>query len=70
MSLSVVYADLRSACAAVGGQAAWAAKVGLSPQYVSDVLNARREPGASILAALNLRKRVIYEPIPEKGAKP
>lgn len=34
---------------------------GISPQYVHDVLNGRRMPGASILNALGLRKRVIYE---------
>lgn len=66
MSLSVVYAELRSACAAAGGQAAWAKKAGISPQYVSDVVNGRKDPGPGMLAALGLRKRVIYEPIPAK----
>lgn len=34
---------------------------GISPQYVHDVITGRRMPGASILNALGLRKRVIYE---------
>jgi len=32
----------------------------VSPQYVCDVLNARRDPGDAILAALGLRKIVRY----------
>jgi len=51
---------LRRACDAAGGQKAWADRYGISPQYVCDVLNARRAPGDSILAALGLRKLVRY----------
>lgn len=51
---------LRKACTAAGGQSKWAATHGVSPQYVCDVLNARREPGDSILGALGLRRVVRY----------
>jgi hypothetical protein len=34
--------------------------LGVSPQYLSDVMRGRREPGESILNALNLRKEVSY----------
>lgn len=55
-----VCARLRAACRAAGGQQAWAQQNGVSPAYVSDVLNARRDPGDSILTALGLRKVVRY----------
>ena len=41
---------LRRQCREAGGQSAWATANGVSPQYVCDVLNARREPGDMILA--------------------
>lgn len=51
---------LRQRCNAAGGQSAWAKAHGVSPQYVCDVLSARREPGDSILASLGLRRVVRY----------
>lgn len=51
---------IRARCQQAGGQRAWAAAIGLSESYVSDVLNARREPGESILRALGLAKVVRY----------
>ena len=63
---------LRAACRLAGGQKAWAEAHGISPQYVCDVLNARRDPGESILAALGLRKVVRYVEvrISDSGARP
>ncbi len=58
--LGFVYAKLRNATKEAGSQSAFAAKHCMSPAYVSDVLNARRDPGDSILAALGLRKVVGY----------
>ena len=55
-----VCATLRRACQAAGGQTAWAQANSVSPQYVCDVLNARRDPGDAILAALGLRRIVRY----------
>ena len=51
---------LRRRCREAGGQSAWANAHGVSPQYVCDVLKARREPGDMILAALGLRRIVRY----------
>lgn len=49
-----VRAHLRARCEALGSQQAFADKYGLSKQYISDVLHARRAPGAAVLAALKL----------------
>jgi len=51
---------LGAACKAAGSQRAFAEKHGLSAAYVCDVLNARREPGESILNALGLVRVVRY----------
>jgi len=59
-TLSFVYGELRKAVSEAGGQSAFAAKHGLSASYVSDVMNARRDPGASVLAAIGLKKVVGY----------
>jgi hypothetical protein len=55
-----VCALLSRKCREAGGQQAWATANDVSPAYVSDVLNARRDPGDSILRALGLRKVVRY----------
>lgn len=51
---------LRDQCRSAGGQRAWAQANGVSEQYVCDILNARREPGDKILAAIGLRRVVRY----------
>ena len=38
----------------------FATRLGVSPQYLSDVYNGRRPPGESITAALNVAKAVVY----------
>jgi transcriptional regulator with XRE-family HTH domain len=45
-----------------GGQTAqqFASRIGVSPQYLSDVYNGRRPPGESITAALKVAKEVVY----------
>lgn len=43
-------------------QAAWAKAHGISPAYVSDVIQGRREPGEKILKALGLKRIVSYVP--------
>lgn len=55
-----VFRLLTSRCREAGGQAAWARAHGVSPQFVSDCLNAVRDPGPSVLAALGLRKVTVY----------
>lgn len=55
-----VHREMQKACAAAGGQKLWADRHMLSAQYVSDVLNARREPGPGVLRALGLKKVTRY----------
>ena len=38
----------------------FASRLGVSPQYLSDVYNGRRPPGESITSALNVAKAVTY----------
>ncbi len=55
-----------------GGQTAqqFAGKLGVSPQYLSDVYNGRRPPGESITAALKVEKAVVYTVPALSGASP
>jgi hypothetical protein len=43
----------------------WARKNALSPAYVSDVLNGRRDPGSKILKALGLKCVKDYRRVSE-----
>ena len=56
----IVMLDTRRAC--YGAKQA-ATNLGISPQYLSDVIAGRRAPGAKILTALGLRRVVTYEPM-------
>jgi hypothetical protein len=38
----------------------FAAELGISKQYLSDIYNGRREPGESVLSALDLTRTVTY----------
>ena len=38
----------------------FALRLGVSPQYLSDVYNGRRPPGESITSALKVEKAVVY----------
>jgi len=56
---------------AAGDQTAqqFASRLGISPQYLSDVYNGRRPPGESITAALQVEKSVVYKvPTPSRTA--
>lgn len=55
-----VFRRLRAACEAAGGQAAWAARHDLSAAYLSEVLNAKQEPGPRILEALGLKCVTLF----------
>ena len=44
-----------------GSQASSAKAHGVSPAYLSDVLNGRREPGEAILSALGLTRVAVYQ---------
>jgi hypothetical protein len=45
----------------VGSQAAFSFLYNVSPGYISDTLNGRREPGPALLAALGIRRITTYE---------
>ena len=53
----------------------FASRLGVSPQYLSDVYNGRRPPGESITAALKVEKAVVYtlaapaKPSPSRAEK-
>ncbi len=50
---------LRKMCA-TRSQASVAAELGVSPQYLNDVLKERRDPGDSILGPMGLERVVTY----------
>jgi hypothetical protein len=55
------YRLLRQRIASAGTQRAYADSIGISPQFLSDILMARRELPEAILADLNLRRVVRYQ---------
>lgn len=62
LALSEIYGKLRKAIDADGGQSAFAERHSISTGYVSDVLNARRDPGEKILSVLGYVRVVRYIP--------
>jgi transcriptional regulator with XRE-family HTH domain len=48
---------------AAGSQKAAAKRLGVSEQYLCDVLKGRREPGKKLLDALGYRRVVVYEQV-------
>ena len=49
----------------------FASRLGVSPQYLSDVYNGRRPPGESITSALKVEKSVVYAvPLPASKNSP
>ena len=66
VTLSSIYAEMRNAIEREGGQRAWARLHSISEAYVSDVLNARRDPGVLILDALGYEKVTMYRKKVEK----
>lgn len=59
-TLAEIYVELRIAYRKAGGQGKWAKANGVTPQYVSDVLNARRDPGPKILGPLGFVEQITY----------
>ncbi len=60
LALVDVYGLIRRACREAGSQQAWALEIGVSPAYVSAVLNGTKPPSDALLAALGVRRTVIY----------
>lgn len=48
----------------VGSQKKIAKELGISAQYLGDILQARREPGEKVLKALRLKRVVLYQDMP------
>ena len=48
----------------------FATRLGVSPQYLSDVFNGRRPPGESITAALKVEKAMVYKLVTPSGTSP
>lgn len=43
-------------------QCALAAELGISPQYLHDVLARNRAPGGKLLGAMGLKREIVYAP--------
>ncbi len=56
-----VRAELKRKCETYPSQKAFAKEIGVSGQYVADILCSKRNPGPVILKALGLVKVVTYE---------
>jgi transcriptional regulator with XRE-family HTH domain len=48
----------------------FARQLGISPQFLSDILKGNRSPGTAVLERLGLEKRVIYRRIRNGAAAP
>jgi hypothetical protein len=48
-------------CRIAGSQTAYAAAVGVSKQYINDVLNRRRDPGEKLLDGMKMERIVRYQ---------
>jgi DNA-binding transcriptional regulator YdaS (Cro superfamily) len=71
MNSDAVRKMLDTACKKAGSRVAWAARAGVTPQYVYDVISGRREPAAKILAALRVRRDApSYSMIPRARRRP
>jgi len=61
LTLDEAREDLRLMADDMSTHAALAKKIGISPQYLHDILAGRREPGPKVLAFLKIKKVVLYE---------
>ena len=68
MNIDVFIWYLKSEIEIAGSQKAFAARLGISEQYLTDILKRRREPGEKILKPLGLRRVVTYERIEQEQA--
>lgn len=57
----MVRSHMRDCIHAIGSQAHYAACLGISESFLSDVLSGRREPSKKLLDALGLERVVYYE---------
>jgi hypothetical protein len=65
-TLKDVIMAIQAAVASTGSQKEVAGNLGVSAQYLGDVLSGKREPGKKILDGLKFRKVVYYESTTEQ----
>lgn len=75
LDLDQVLDVLRAAIRETGTAKAWAEQQGVTPSFVSDILNKRRDPTPVILKPLGLERIVVYDwlpvsPRPERSRMP
>jgi hypothetical protein len=58
-----IVAELRTAVRRAGGQKALAEKIGISPQYLHDMLNERRHVTGLALDYLGFTEMTVYLPM-------
>lgn len=63
LELIHIISALRQLVEVEGSQAEAAKQLGVSAQYLSDVLTHKREPGAKILNAMGWKAKTIYVPL-------
>jgi Helix-turn-helix len=63
MDREQLIAKLKQLVEKAGSQAALAKELGVSPSYLSDVLNGLRQPGISLLAPLGLESITEYRKV-------
>lgn len=61
---------LRAYAKACGGGAAAARAIGISPQYLSDIVSGRRDPSERVCRRLGLRRAVVYVVLADPPADP
>jgi len=60
ISLASVYGRIRIAINKAGTQKAWAEEIGVSPQFLNDVLHGKRQPSDRMLKPLGIIRQTTY----------
>lgn len=53
---------LRHRCEEAGGQGKFAESIGISPQYLSDILNGKRAIGAMLAGKIGYERKIVFTP--------
>lgn len=70
LTAAQVRAALRREARAAGSQKALAKRIGVSPPFLCDILNGRREPSGKPVAFLGLTREVRYVRPPDPTTSP
>ena len=63
--------EMIAECASkVGGQKALSDLIGITAQYVNDILRSRRNPGPRVLSFFGLVKEISFSPDPHERVEP